>query len=152
MDFFPNDELKTTRKLDILIVEDNVINKLIITKMLIGVGHSIEVTTNGKEACDLLSHKSFDLIIMDVHMPVMDGLEATQIIRASGNDIPILGCTADSYSGDINKFKAFGMDDVVIKPIHLGILLFSINRVMGEDLHRQIEDEMLMPSKTNNST
>lgn len=130
-----HDDLLVARLLHILIVEDNVINRLILTKMLEGIGHKFMVASDGQEACNLMVENDFDLIIMDVHMPVMDGIEATISIRKSGNSIPIIGCTADSYADEVVKFKEQGMDDVVIKPVHFQSLLVSINMVMDEEIH-----------------
>ncbi len=138
-----HDELLIARYLDILVVEDNVINQLILIKMLEGIGHKIVVATNGQEACDFVAANDFDLIIMDVHMPIMNGIEATTSIRESGNPIPIIGCTADSYADEVIKFKEQGMDDVVIKPVHFQSLLVSINRVMNEDIHTQSDGEKI---------
>lgn len=138
-----DDGLQIVRLLHILIVEDNVINQLILIKMLEGVGHKLVVASDGQEACNLVAENDFDLIIMDVHMPIMDGIEATLSIRKSGNSIPIIGCTADSYADQVVKFKTQGMDDVVIKPVHFQSLLVSINMVMNEEVHTQSDGEKL---------
>lgn len=138
-----HDELLIARHLHILVVEDNVINQLILNKMLEGIGHTLLVVSNGQEACSLVAENDFDLIIMDVHMPIMDGIEATLSIRESGNSIPIIGCTADSFEDEVVKFKGQGMDDVVIKPVHLQTLLVSINSVMNEEIHTQRTGEKL---------
>ena len=137
------DDLLVGRLLHILIVEDNVINRLILIKMLEGIGHKFMVASDGQEACNLVAENDFDLIIMDVHMPVMDGIEATISIRKSGNSIPIIGCTADSYAEEVAKFKEQGMDDVVIKPVHFKSLLVSINMVMNEEIHTRGDGKKL---------
>ena len=142
-DVLLHDNVLITRNLDILVAEDNVINQLILIKMLEGVGHKIVVASDGQEACDLVAENNFDLIIMDIHMPIMDGLKATKNIRSAGNSIPIIGCTADSYAEEIVKFKVLGMDDVVIKPVHFMGLLVSINKVMNEAIHTHVDGEKL---------
>lgn len=139
-----HDELLIVRLLHILIVEDNVINQLILIKMLEGIGHKLVVASDGQEALDLMAENDFDLIIMDVHMPIMNGIEATISIRKSGNSIPIIGCTADTYTNEVVKFKAQGMDDVVIKPVYFQSLLVSINKVMNEEIHTQSDGEKLI--------
>lgn len=144
METVPDDELLTVRSLHILVVEDNMINQLVLKKMLEGVGHKIEIASNGQEACDFVAEKRYDLIIMDVHMPVMDGIEATKAIRESGSDTPILGCTADTFPDEIDKFKTLGMDGVVAKPIHLHNLLVSINTVVGEEIHLHSDGRKLV--------
>ena len=123
------------RPLNILVAEDNAINQVIIMKLLDSMGHKVELTANGQEACDALTSGNFDLIIMDVHMPIVDGLLATRVIRGSGNGIPIIGCTADSFPDQVEEFKQLGMNDVVVKPIHRHSLFVSINKVMDEDIH-----------------
>lgn len=138
-----HDELLITRFLHILVVEDNMINQLILIKMFEGLGHKLVVASDGQEACNLVTENDFDLIIMDVHMPIMDGIEATLSIRKSGNSIPIIGCTADSFVDEVVKFKELGMDDVVIKPVHFHSLLASINMVMNEEIHTHRNGEKL---------
>ena len=140
----PYDELLTVRLLDILVVEDNRINQLIVQKMLEGVRHRVEVVSNGQEACSLVAEKNFDIIIMDIHMPIMDGLEATKAIRLTGILTPIIGCTADSFPDEVSNFRALGMDDIVIKPVHFHSLLASINAVLGEDIHSHSDGRKLM--------
>lgn len=140
----PRDELRTVRLLDILVVEDNEINQLILLKMLEGVGHTVGVASNGQEACSLVAEKNFDLIIMDIHMPIMDGLEATKAIRLTGNATPIIGCTADSFPDEVSRFKVLGMDDIVVKPVHFHSLLTSINAVVGEDIHLHSDGRKLV--------
>lgn len=140
----PYDEILTLRFLNILIAEDNYINQLVLKKMLEGVGHTVEIVVNSQEACDILIIKNFDLIIMDVHMPIMDGLEATEHIRRSDSKIPILGCTADTFSDEVSNFKTIGMNDVVVKPIHLQNLLVRINGVLNEEVHSHKDGSKLV--------
>jgi CheY-like chemotaxis protein len=81
-------------------------------------GHTVELAENGKIAVDFVMEKTFDLIFMDIHMPVMDGVEATTIIREkySSETLPIIGLTADAFSDNHIKFKNVGMNEILTKP------------------------------------
>jgi signal transduction histidine kinase/CheY-like chemotaxis protein len=107
--------------LNILLVEDNAVNQLLAQIMLEKRGHTVTVATNGKEALAALHEKSFQLVFMDVQMPVMDGFAATAAIRemekVSGNHVPIVAMTAHAMVGDKERCQAAGMDDYLSKPI-----------------------------------
>jgi len=104
----------------VLVAEDNKINFFVANKFLIGWGIIVTHAENGKLALDELEKKDFDLILMDLHMPVMDGLEATRIIRRSENqrirDIPIVALTAAIMSENHDKIDDLNIDDYVLKP------------------------------------
>ncbi|MBI5937388.1 MAG: response regulator [Betaproteobacteria bacterium] len=104
----------------LLIVEDNPMNRSLAKAILSKLGYEYRFAENGQEALDQLSRNSFDLIVMDCQMPVMDGYEASQAIRraetGSGNRIPILAVTANAMSGDHERSLAAGMDDYLSKP------------------------------------
>ncbi len=107
----------------ILVAEDNAVNQKVALRFLKGLGHSATLAVNGQEAFDLLREHPFDLVLMDMQMPVMDGLEATRAIReaeASGTltgHIPIVAMTANALTGDRETCLAAGMDDYVTKPL-----------------------------------
>ncbi len=104
----------------LLLAEDDKINQIVITRMLKKWGYSYDVAGNGEEALELLKEKTFDLILMDIQMPVMDGIEATKRIRLmEGEDkhTTIIAVTAFALSGDREKFMQIGMDDYIAKPI-----------------------------------
>ncbi|HEY6391168.1 MAG TPA: response regulator [Bryobacteraceae bacterium] len=107
--------------LHILVAEDNVINQRYVVSVLEKEGFSAVVAGNGREAIAALERESFDLVLMDVHMPDMDGFEATSSIRArerfSGKRIPIIAVTAHAMTGDRDKCLAAGMDGYVSKPL-----------------------------------
>jgi len=108
--------------LAILLVEDNAINRVVAREMLGKLGHSCLEAHNGAEAVKLAEMKSFDAILMDISMPDMDGVEATNRIRAGGGPnaaTPIFAVTAHAMPADIDRFKAAGMADVLVKPIGL---------------------------------
>ena len=138
-------DILTRRPLLALVAEDNMINQIVMSKLLEGVGHEVEVVENGQLACDILSERRFDFIVMDVHMPILNGLDATRAIREGGNMIPIIGCTADSFPDQLEIFRLSGMDDIVVKPVHRERLLMSINKVMNETIHVQRDGSLIEP-------
>ncbi len=132
------------RPLTILVAEDNRVNQMVISAMLSNLGHSYEVVGNGAEAVRALrGDVSFDLVLMDVQMPEMDGPTATQWVRASGEpmaEIPIIALTANAMDGHRERYLAAGMSDYVAKPIDVGELVAAIARQMGEDTPQPIPD------------
>jgi signal transduction histidine kinase/CheY-like chemotaxis protein len=118
---------KEINNLDILIVEDNQINQIIMSKMLKSFDCYFSLANNGQEAVDLVKNQSFDIILMDVQMPVKDGITATKEIidyfKGNGNKCPIIiGCTANAMQEDKNNCLEAGMHDVIVKPIKLEML------------------------------
>ncbi|MCP3874829.1 MAG: response regulator [Desulfobacteraceae bacterium] len=126
---------KKLSNLKILLVEDNVVNQKVVSIMLKKMGHSITIGTNGQKALQLLEKERFDLILMDIQMPVMDGEEATKEIRLleknSKKHIPIIALTANAMKGDKERFLKSGMDGYVSKPIQKENLLKAINSVLS---------------------
>lgn len=112
---------ESCRHLHILLTEDNAINQKLAARMLQKRGHSLILANNGKEALRALAKDTFDLVLMDIQMPEMDGIEATQTIRrkeeGTSNHIPIVAMTAHAMKGDKEKCLAAGMDAYVSKPI-----------------------------------
>jgi CheY-like chemotaxis protein/anti-sigma regulatory factor (Ser/Thr protein kinase) len=122
--------------LKVLLVEDEAINRIACSKLLKKSGYIVTSAVNGQEALDHLSKEDFDLILMDIQMPVMDGMEATKSIRRSSfggakTNIPIIAMTAYAMAGDKEKFLSAGMDDYISKPVDIGILRETIERVMS---------------------
>ncbi|MBL4835972.1 MAG: response regulator [Kordiimonadaceae bacterium] len=129
---------RCTRTLKIMVADDNSINQRILANMLGKLGHDVLYVENGAEACERAEEQLFDLILMDVHMPVLGGVDATKWIKAMDgpvSKVPIVGCTADAFPGQIERFKKAGMADVVTKPINRRTLLDTINRVLDEEIH-----------------
>jgi CheY-like chemotaxis protein len=108
------------RRLRILLAEDNPVNQKVAVRILQKLGHRVEVASSGREALSALERGSFDIVLMDVQMPDMSGLEATAAIRykekASGEHLPIIALTAGAMQGDREKCLAAGMDDHMAKP------------------------------------
>jgi PAS domain S-box-containing protein len=122
------------RGLRILLAEDNPFNRKLAVGLLEKQGHTVAVASNGHEVLGLLQDQTFDLVLMDVQMPDMDGLEATLAIRrreqASGGHIPIIAMTAYAMKGDRERCLAVGMDGYVAKPIRPQELIDAIDGVL----------------------
>jgi len=122
--------LRPSNPLRVLVAEDNVINQRLVLRLLEKMGHSVTLVETGQGALDALEKSSFDLVLMDVHMPELDGFEATAAIRAReksrGHHIPIIATTAAAMPADREKCLAAGMDGYVSKPISQSALLQAI--------------------------
>jgi two-component system sensor histidine kinase/response regulator len=120
------------RALRVLLVEDNTVNQLLATRLLEKRGHSVAVGANGREALVLLERESFDVVLMDLQMPEMGGLEATAVIRAreidSGQRIPIIGLTAHARAEDRERCLLAGMDGYLAKPFIAADLYATVER------------------------
>ena len=106
----------------VLLAEDNLVNQRVVRGVLEKQGHNVVVAANGREALEALKQHTFDLVLMDVQMPQMDGFEATRAIRKSEmltkTHIPIIALTAHAMKGDQDRCFAAGMDGYLSKPIH----------------------------------
>jgi len=121
----------TARGLRILLAEDNQVNQMLATVMLQKEGHHVDVAHNGLEAVAAVRSLPYDLVLMDVNMPEMDGLQATAQIRALPSrqgKIPIIAMTANAMKGDRESYLAAGMDDYVSKPVDKNRLFAAIGR------------------------
>ncbi len=130
------------RKLKILLAEDNIINQKLALYMLDKFGFNAEAVANGKEAVDALERISYDLVLMDVQMPEMDGFEATRIIRnpdskVRDHDVLIIAMTAHAMTGDRERCLEAGMNDYIAKPIQPKQLL----EVIDTQLNRRSKKE-----------
>ncbi len=119
-----------SRRLRILLAEDNPVNQELAVGILQACGHIVTLASNGREAADLYRAKSFDVVLMDVQMPEMDGYASTAEIRSiesqSGRRTPVIAMTAHALDGDREKCLAAGMDAYVSKPIRAALLLDTI--------------------------
>ncbi len=128
------------RALQILLAEDNVINQRVVTALLEKQGHTVTVVGDGQQAVVVAASGTFDVVLMDVQMPVMDGLEATAAIRAaerlSGGHLPIIALTAHAMKGDREICLNAGMDGYLSKPINVAELM-----ALTESLTRKVSRE-----------
>lgn len=118
----PPEQMTSDEKVRILVADDSLINQRVTAKILSKLGYACDVVSNGKEVLDALTQKQYDMILMDVEMPIMNGLEATQAIRTSkdkvvNRDITIVGCTAHTDSALLDDFLRTGMNSCLTKPL-----------------------------------
>jgi PAS domain S-box-containing protein len=129
----PGAEPEKSRGLRVLLVEDNRVNQKLALRLLGKMGHQATLAANGQEALDCIQKSSFDLVLMDIQMPVMSGIEATRRIREeekkTGGHIPIIALTAHAMAGDAEKYLSAGMDGYVSKPVGSEMLRAEINRL-----------------------
>jgi two-component system sensor histidine kinase/response regulator len=125
------------RSLNLLLAEDNVVNQKLAMKLLEKRGHKVTLASNGKEALSIIRKRTFDLVIMDVQMPEMDGLEATSLLRESekitGQHQPVVAMTALVMNGDRERCIAAGMDGYLSKPIRPLELDEVLERFIGRE-------------------
>lgn len=121
-------------RLNILLVEDNLLNQRIVTFSLKRFNHEVVIANNGVEALEQFRSRKFDVILMDIMMPLMDGLEATVKIREIENSLntekrtPIIALTANTMDNDREKCLSYGMDEFMAKPFDIE----KLNSIFGE--------------------
>ena len=121
------------RGVPLLLVEDNEINQQVASELLQAVGATVTVVANGREAVEILEQNDFAGVLMDVRMPVMDGVTATEIIRRNPRHqkLPIIAMTANVFKSDREKYLAAGMNDCITKPIRQEEMLVTLGRWLG---------------------
>ncbi|MFT3685684.1 MAG: response regulator [Phycisphaerales bacterium] len=133
--------------LNVLLAEDNPVNQKFAVRVLEGAGHKVKVANNGREAVEHTAAQTFDVVLMDVQMPEMDGLEATKAIRqreatgageSNGHRLPIIAMTANAMSGDREMCINAGMDGYVPKPVKRETLFEEMKRVLKETGHGRV--------------
>jgi CheY-like chemotaxis protein len=121
------------RSLDILLAEDNPVNQLVASAILHKRGHRVTIARDGREAVARARESRFDVVVMDVQMPEMNGLEATAVLRADQANgaarIPIIALTAHAMQGDGDRCLAAGMDAYLTKPVQAGALIALVERL-----------------------
>jgi len=118
----------------VLLVEDDAVNRMAMERILGKFGCTVLGAGNGREALDALGREKFDIVFMDVQMPVMDGMEATRIIREElGLAVPVVAMTAYAMAGDRERFLSCGMDDYVSKPVDMGRLRQVVASIMSRE-------------------
>jgi PAS domain S-box-containing protein len=133
----PSPEPLPESRLKILLAEDDTVNRVCLTQLLEKTGHTVVTAQHGLEVLELLAREDFDLVLMDVQMPIMGGLEATRRIRASSglgatSRIPIVALTAHAMSGDREICLAAGMNGYVAKPVDIQSLNATLREVMAD--------------------
>jgi len=139
---------------NILVTEDNLINQKLISKILESHGMTIDVANNGLESFEKRRSGNYDLLFMDIQMPVMDGIEATHEILDYEEDedvphVPIVALTANALKGDRERFLNEGMDEYITKPIETTELLYILNKFLG---HKATTTTVTAPLATENVT
>ena len=126
------EDTKDVDGLRVLLAEDNVINQTLVIEMLRRVGIAVSAVQNGAEALDALEKDNYDLILMDIQMPIMDGLEAIKRIRELKNQTPIIALTGSVLSQEKQMYMSRGANEVVEKPIFFEALLEKIRSVLSQ--------------------
>lgn len=134
-----HDASDTDAILRILIVDDNSANRLLLERMVTALGHQSETANDGNAGLSAFGRSKFDVVLMDIMMPVMDGVECMKLMRRLNRDTPVVACTAHAMPGDSDRFLAEGFDDYLSKPIampHLSKILAryasSMDRVAAD--------------------
>ncbi len=136
----------------VLVVEDNIINQKLIKNILQGMGLEVEIANNGLEGFEMRKNRKYDLIFMDIQMPVMNGVEAThEILNYERNEelphVPIVALTANALKGDRERFLEEGLDEYISKPINMSELIYILNKFMKDKAHIDLDNI----AKTNES-
>ena len=118
----------------VLLVEDNEINQIIAEDLLKNAGYLVDIANNGQEAIDMIAQGTYSAVLMDIQMPVLDGLTATRILRETGqyNDLPIIAMSAHAMAGDREKSLAHGMDEHITKPIDPDVLYETLKKFLPQ--------------------
>lgn len=138
---------KPQKPLDILILEDNDINRMLLRRVLEDGGHHVTEATDGLEGVEIAETKAFDVIITDISMPRMDGIEATRAIRSGAGPnakTRVIALTAHALPEEIQEFIAAGMDAVLTKPVNRDFLLTTLNQGKTSDMDRTAGDDNLL--------
>ena len=144
--------LRTRRPLRVLVAEDNAVNQKVIALMLRRMGHRVDTVANGAEAVAAFARAPYDLLLMDMQMPEMDGITAAENIRArepSGSHTPIVALTANVSAEDRARCQAAGMDDFLTKPVRQEVLVRLVNRyitAIPDLLRSSVRTEMRLSS------
>jgi len=118
----------------VLVAEDNEVNRMVMEAILSGMGHAVGFAEDGEQAVGLATGQHWDIVLMDLHMPRMDGLEATQAIRADPHPqrsrVPIVALTADVFPETRERCEAAGVDDFLTKPVDTAELAACLQRLV----------------------
>ncbi len=138
---------RATRELHVLMIEDNPMNQQAIGSMVDGMGHEVAIADDAEAGIDLARTGHYDLVLMDIQLPGMDGMEATRELRAHPGAVDthrIIAISSDADEHHRTAYSEAGMDDCVEKPIKAGMLAAAIDRVIGEPLHNISDRDVVM--------
>ncbi len=125
--------------INVLVTEDDKLNQKIISFMLLKKGATVKLANNGHEAIEMMGREKFDIILMDLQMPVMDGFATTQYIRKSMNsDIPVIALTADAFANESDEYIEAGMNACTSKPIEVRVLCDLILSLTKENQDKHL--------------
>jgi hypothetical protein len=132
----PSAPRRQGRSLRVLVAEDNEVNRMVMEAILGGMGHAVEFAENGEQAFALATEQDWDIVLMDLHMPVMDGLQATQAIRshvdARRANVPIVALTADVFAETRERCLAAGIQGFLTKPVDTAELAACLDELNAE--------------------
>ncbi len=133
-----SDDTRLARSLQVLVAEDHPVNRQYLAALLENLGHQAHFTTNGQEAVQAARARRFDVVLMDLHMPLLDGLGATRAIRSLPDSaaaaVPIVALTADAFEQTRDRCVVAGMNDFLTKPVSPQKLASSLRRLFGSDV------------------
>jgi PAS domain S-box-containing protein len=134
---------KLDSKVKILLVEDDKINQTVTFRFLTDMGHHVYIANNGKEAIEAWERHQFDIILMDIQMPIMDGMTAIRWIRdkerMTGEHLPIIALTAHALMEDQKRFLGAGADECIFKPVQMQELMQAIDRLVSDEFDTKLE-------------
>jgi PAS domain S-box-containing protein len=126
--------LKRVSGMRVLVAEDNAVNQVFIRDALANAGVLVDIAENGRDAVAAVRQNSYDVVFMDIQMPVMDGFEATRLIREmAGKDLPVIAMTAHAFAEDREKSRAAGMNTHLVKPISMAALLHTLHQYAPDE-------------------
>lgn len=128
-----SNERHSDKKYNILLAEDSLENGQLFKLILENAGFSVDLVENGEDALEFSAKHKYDLILLDIQMPLLDGLEAHNMMRFSGVDSPILAITANAMSHDINKYLQHGFNDCISKPVKADVLINTVYKFLDSD-------------------
>ena len=129
------DKYTNHKSLHILLTEDKVVNQKVISLMLKALGHTVTIANNGSQAIELYESDKFDLILMDIQMPVMNGITATQILKERYASLcPVIGLSANAFEGDREKYMNLCMDEYLAKPVKSSDFQKMLQHFFGSDM------------------
>ncbi|MBP9566944.1 MAG: response regulator, partial [Sulfurospirillum sp.] len=133
----------------VLLVEDNATNQIVAEGFLEKIGVKISVAHDGQEALNMCKNEKFDIVLMDIQMPIISGLEATKQLRSMGFDIPIIAMTAAAMQEDKEEAFSAGMNDHIAKPIDINELALKLLKYLALETYENIQDNSHTIEKTN---